>query len=461
MASNTTRVATVEISEALDIQRVPRAAMLIVATCFVLMAADGFDSQTVSLAAPAVLRDWNLPKTAMGNVFLINYIGFAVGALLFGWLGDRIGRRPAIIASMVFFSVPTLLSAWAGSITSLAALRFLAGAGMGGMSPTVYSLLTDIAPRRYRSTFVIVALTGFSLGGSLTGVVAAYLIPASGWRALYLVCGLVGVASILVALPLLPESLRYLVMRRPEAPGTVRLAQRLLPGLAIDAETRLLIDQPVRGTGRSWRGLFAPPRAAATTWLWILFLADTMAFVFLAMWMPVLMETAGFSPSDASLASSVYTIAGLAGGLLIMRLLDRFGPMAIIVLPIVGAPLEMLMGLPGLSHPAVLALVALVGAALVGVHYAANGVAGWFYPAAIRGQGIGAASCVGRIGSALGPFIGGFLLTMHLSLQQVLLIAATPSLVTAIAGWILGRLYARSFAAERRKMADLAAEAKA
>jgi MFS transporter, AAHS family, 4-hydroxybenzoate transporter len=450
---------SIEISEALDSQPLTRFAILVVVISFVLMTADGFDSATVSLVAPAVLRDWHLPKTAMGNVFMINYVGYAVGALVFGWLGDRVGRRPAIILSVMFFSVPTLLSAAAGSITSLGALRFLAGAGMGGMSPTIYALLTDIAPRRYRSTFVIVALTGFSLGGALTGVAAALVIPSHGWRMLYLVCGGVGVASVIVAVAGIPESIRYLVIHRPAAARTTRLAQRLLPDRGIGPQTTLTIERPPTAGG-SWRQIFAGRRAAATTWLWIMFFADTMAFVFLAMWLPVLMETAGFSPADASLTSSVYTLAGIAGGLLIMRFLDRFGPIAIVVLPIIGAPVEILIGVPGLSHATIVVLVAVVGAALVGVHFADNGVAGWFYPAAIRGQGIGAASCVGRLGSALGPFIGGFLLSAQLPLQHVLLIAATPSVVTAIAGFALGRIYTRSLARGGNERVGGPAEAK-
>lgn len=155
------------------------------------------------------------------------------------------------------------------------------------------------------------------------------------------------------------------------------------------------------------------------------------------------------SHATASLAQSLFTFAGMCGGLAIIRFLDRLGPVAVVALPIIGAPAEIFLGTPGLQQTVLLAAVAVAGAALSGIHYAVYAIVVRFYPPRIRGRGVSAAIVLGRAGGIIAPYIGGTLLSAHLPLQQLMMIAAIPCIATALVGVVLGRLYQLHFAGEQ------------
>ncbi len=157
------------------------------------------------------------------------------------------------------------------------------------------------------------------------------------------------------------------------------------------------------------------------------------------------MEGQGVAPSTASLTQSLFVFAGMIGGFGIMRFLDRIGPIAIVVFPVIGRPLEILMGTPGLPEPILLATVAGAGICLSGIHFAVYAIVVRFYPASIRGRGVSCATVWGRAGGIVAPLVGGYLLSAHIPFQQLMIIAALPCVATAILGIALGRLYRRHF----------------
>ena len=157
------------------------------------------------------------------------------------------------------------------------------------------------------------------------------------------------------------------------------------------------------------------------------------------------MEGQGVAPATASLTQSLFVFAGMIGGFTIMRFLDRIGPVAIVALPVIGGPLEILMGMPGLPEPVLLATVAGAGICLSGIHFAVYAIVVRFYPASIRGRGVSSATVWGRAGGIVAPYVGGTLLSVHMPLQQLMIFAALPCIATAIVGIVLGRLYRRHF----------------
>jgi MFS transporter, AAHS family, 4-hydroxybenzoate transporter len=151
------------------------------------------------------------------------------------------------------------------------------------------------------------------------------------------------------------------------------------------------------------------------------------------------------APATASLTQSLFVFAGMIGGFGVMRFLDVIGPVAMVALPLVGGPLELLMGAPGLPQWALLAAVAGAGICLSGIHYAVYAIVVRFYPPAIRGRGVSSATVWGRAGGIIAPYVGGYLLSAHMPLQQLMIFAALPCIVTAIVGFALGRIYRRHF----------------
>jgi len=204
-------------------------------------------------------------------------------------------------------------------------------------------------------------------------------------------------------------------------------------------------DRQSRPGEDNLKALFRGPRALATSLIWFLFICDSLGFFFLASWLPVVMEDAGVARSTASLTQSLFVFAGMIGGLGIMRFIDRIGPVAVVVLPVVGGPLELLMGMPGLPQWALLATVAGAGICLSGIHYAVYAIVVRFYPPSIRGRGVSGATVWGRAGGIVAPYVGGYFLSAHMPLEQLMIVAASPCLATAAVGIALGLLYRRHF----------------
>jgi AAHS family 4-hydroxybenzoate transporter-like MFS transporter len=429
-----------------------RLALLTIVLCFVMMVADGYDFATLSVAAPAILREWRIQPREMGAVFSFTFFGLLTGSLIYGWLADHWGRRPTIILGTLNFGIPILLTVWASNTNELMLLRFIGGIGMGGIVPIAYTLVSEYAPRRLRSTVTVLTNTGYSVGATVTGIVGAFCIPHYGWQALFLVGAALSLVLAIVLFAYLPESVLFLATRRPASARLPPLLRRLTHE-PIPAATCFLAADHHEAQGKPGREahillLFAGPRAAATILLWLLFIVDSLGFFFLASWLPVVMEAAGVSHGTASLAQSLFTFAGMCGGLAIMRFLDRLGPVAVVALPIIGAPAEILLGMPGLSHSVLLSLVAVAGAALSGIHYAVYAIVVRFYPPGIRARGVSLATVFGRAGGIVAPYVGGYLLSAQMPLQELMILAAIPCVGIAIVGIALGGLYRRHFATD-------------
>jgi MFS transporter, AAHS family, 4-hydroxybenzoate transporter len=439
---------TIDVTAAIERQGVGRLAIGVIALATMMMVADGYDFVALSVATPAILREWHVSPKAMGGVFSITFTGLLVGSLFYGWLADQLGRRFTIIFGTLNFGLPVLLTVWAASIEQLRVLRFIGGVGMGGIVPVAYTLVSDYAPKRMRSTVTVIANAGFSAGGVLTGIVAAAAIPRFGWPSLFAVGAALSLVMALVLVAWLPESPQYLALRRPNSEALQRLAARLLRR-PVAPGTRFTAADPQERHGTPGRDnlleLFTGPRAPATVLLWCLFATDALGFFFLASWLPVVMEGQGVSPATASLTQSLFVFAGMVGGFLVMRFLDKIGPIAVVALPLIGAPLEVAMGMSGLAQPLLLTVLAGAGVCLSGIHYAVYAIVVRFYPPSIRGRGVSAATVWGRAGGIVAPYVGGYFLAAHMPLQELMIIAATPCIATAAVGVGLGLLYRRHF----------------
>jgi AAHS family 4-hydroxybenzoate transporter-like MFS transporter len=412
---------------------------------FLAMFADGFEISALGLAAPHIVRDWGVAASAMGPMMSASLFGILIGAPLFGFIGDRFGRRAAILLGCMLFGVATLAVVWTQNISEIAWLRFLAGIGMGGLMPNSIALNSEMAPRRLRARLIILMFMGITLGGAVPGFVAAWIVPEHGWKALF---WLGGVAPIAVAVGLfffLPESVKYQALR-PERKGELlRTLRQMRPDLKIHDDSE--IEAPPARAAET--GLIAPIFASGlapiTLLLWLSFATTLMANFFLNSWMPVLFEAKGVSPESAALITSMYHIGAVLGGLTMSLLLDRWSFLAVTGMLLAAAPAMLLIGLPGASPIALGLLVAVAGFCVLGAQFGNNAAAGLIYPTAYRSKGVGLAFGAGRIGSVLGPLVGATLIGMHAPLITLLAIVAATLLLGALAAAILVRLAYRRF----------------
>src|SRR5438309_6920167 len=194
---------------ALENQRIGSLQIRVAALCTLIQICDGYDINAIGVTVPALTHAWNLPGPAFTQAFLWSSIGIMVGALSAGPIGDRVGRKPLLLASLTIFGLASLLSAFAGSLLMLSIMRFFTGMGIGGAFPGAATLTGDYAPHRRRALMIMASFTGAPLGGFLCGQLAGVLLPAFGWPSIFLVGGIVPLLMVVALAVWLPESPRF------------------------------------------------------------------------------------------------------------------------------------------------------------------------------------------------------------------------------------------------------------
>ena len=263
---------------------------------------------------------------------------------------------------------------------------------------------------------------------------------------MFVVAGVAGVVLAGALALFLPESIRYLALRAPQSAALRRQMRLLAPHAPAGAEVTYVLRQEMKSERFSPRLLFIEELKRVTPLLWLAYFAESLTFMTLLSWLPVLLVSAGLSQTDAAFTVSYGSTGGIFVMLLLARPLDRWGPMATLVVGSVTIAALLALTLSGLSSAIIMTMATIALMCGTGTHNSLNGTVGLFYPTAIRGNGVGYATGMGRIASIIGPTLTGFLLSAKLPLASMLEIMAVPYVVVVIVCFGLGRIYKRSFA---------------
>ena len=426
------------IDDLVDGQRIGRFTLNVVFWSFLAMFSDGYEINAMSLAAPELRALWHLPAASFTWALSASSFGILFGAPLFGWLGDRYGRKPAILGSTLVCGVATLLVVLAGNLGELVVLRFIAGIGIGGLMPNTIALNSEMSPQRRRATLVVLMFTGVTLGGSVPGVVARWLLPSLGWTVLFKVGGLVALATACGVWLCLPESVRYLASTSRRPAELRATARRMRPDLDIPEGVQWSLPR-ASGSGETGvRQLFAPGLRALTPLIWVCFATALMTNYFLNSWLPLLGVASGLSRNETSTVAILYNVGGALGGVLMSVLMDRYGLIVSVLLFALAVPSVALLGVAGLGGPALLPLVFVSGLTVLGAQFGNNAAAGMSYPTEFRAKAVGCALAVGRLGSILGQVLGGALIQWHVPARELFMEASLPMLLGTVAafGWM-------------------------
>ena len=404
--------------------------------CGLCVIMDGFDVQAMGYVAPAIIHDWGVSKASLGPVFGAGLFGMLVGSLLFSLLADRIGRRPVLIAATLFFSVCMLATPSATSLFQLELIRFITGLGLGAVMPNAMALAGEYSPARRRVTLMMLVSCGFTVGAVAGGLLSAALIPAFGWHSVFYVGGAVPLVIGLLMLVYLPESLQFLVLRgKVEQVG--KWLARIDPQLRIDAGTRYLVNEKQRA-GASVAQLFREGRARTTLLLWVVNFMNLLNLYFLSNWLPSIAKDAGLSTQTAVLAGTVLQVGGTIGTLTMGQWIDRAGFQRVLVPSfLVAAVAIALIGRADASLALLFCAIFVTGFCIVGGQPAVNALAAQYYPTTLRSTGIGWSLGVGRIGSIVGPVLGGQLIGMNWPNSSIFLLVAVPALLSAGMLWLM------------------------
>ena len=430
---------SIDVAQFIDQQPVSRFQVRLLLTCAAVLFIDGFDTQAIGYVAPALAKEWGLSKGALGPVFSAGLVGLMIGALVFGPLADRIGRKKIIIFSTLAFGLGTLATALVQDVGMLLAVRFLTGLGLGGAMPNAIAMTSEFSPHRRRATMVMIMFCGFSVGAALGGFLAAALIPQFGWRSVFVVGGIAPLLLAPILVLRLPESVRFLALTGRAHDRVAEMLGFINPNAMFTPATRFVVHEPGLA-GIPVLHLFKAGRALTTLLLWVVFFMSLLDLYFLSNWLPTVLNDLGASVSEAVAIGSMLQVGGVVGTLLLGSVIDRFSFRALALVYFMAV---FAVGAIGqLSHSVVFVTMAIfvAGFCIVGGQIAANALAATFYPTAMRATGVGWALGIGRVGSIVGPLVGGALLTLKWSPASVFGTAATAALCAALAAFCLSRL---------------------
>jgi AAHS family 4-hydroxybenzoate transporter-like MFS transporter len=282
---------------------------------------------------------------------------------------------------------------------------------------------------------VIVSFAGITIGGSLPGPIAIYLMPQHGWQILFYFGGLVPLLLAGLIAAMLPESIRFLALKNRQAEAAA-MVQRMDPGTTLPPGARFVVQV---GEKLPFSRLFEGRLAVMTPLLWTLFVVNLMAYFFLVLWMPTLLQTAHVPPGQAALATTLLQVGGCLGSWAIAVPLDRRGLLPVVALFVVSVPVIGAIGYVALQQDPfwLMVIVTLAGFCTLGAQSGLNAVSAILYPTALRSTGSGSAFGIGRVGAILGPIIGGRLIDLKLPVQDLYMIATIPFVIGAVAAFIL------------------------
>ncbi len=429
----------IDVAEFIDQQPVGGFQLKLLLTCAAVLFLDGFDTQAIGYVAPALAKEWGLTKGALGPVFSAGLFGLMIGALVFGPLADRIGRKNIIIFSTLAFGIGALVTAFVQDVNALLAIRFLTGLGLGGAMPNAIAITSEFNPRRRRATMVMIMFCGFSVGAALGGLLAAALIPHFGWRSVFIIGGIAPLLLAPILALRLPESVRFLALTGHANQRVAELLSLINPKAVFAPATQFVVHEP-HLPGIPVLHLFREGRTLVTLLLWVVFFMSLLDIYFLANWLPTVLNDLGASVSEAAAIGSMLQVGGVVGTFALGSIIDRFSFRALALVYFIAV---FAVGAIGeLGHNAFLIWVAVFasGFCVVGGQIAANALAAAFYPTSVRATGVGWALGIGRVGSIVGPLVGGVLLTMKWSTESVFMAAAAAALCAALAAFSLSRI---------------------
>jgi len=407
---------TIDVGALLDAGRWTGYQRLLILGTGLAIILDGMDNQLLPNAVPTLMAEWGQSRGEFTGALALGPFGMMLGGLLGGVLGDRAGRRTALLGSVLTFGLLTLAVAWVSSVEMLGALRFLAGVGLGGAMPNAAALASECVPARRRALAVTLTIVCIPLGGALAGELAARVIPAYGWRTLFVLGGIAPVLLAFALRRLLPESPRYLVSR-PERWSELTATLRRM-GHQLPEELEYVEGTPSGAPrrGASVGRLFDPRFARDTFALFAAFFFCLMVNYVVILLLPAMLTApeVGFSQPTASrvLAASNYggVVGAVLGGLLIQRLGSRATMLGMSAAAIVCSVALAALRLDPAHAYSLMAMFLVTGGLLNAVQTTMYALAAHVYPTDIRSTGVGTAVAVGRIGNVLAAFVGAFAL---------------------------------------------------
>jgi AAHS family 4-hydroxybenzoate transporter-like MFS transporter len=431
------RLSGVEIDDLMDAYPLSGLQKYVLVLCALAVLFDGYDLQVLALTVPALTTAWGILPASLSVALSASLLGMGLGAALLGPLGDRYGRRTVLAATLAIVGASSLATALAHNALQLALCRFFTGAALGASLANAYSLTADFMPRRRRASLITLAYCNTATGALAAGLVVPTVIAHYGWPATFVIGGALPVALSVALLTTGPESIKFLLHRRPRSSAIAVILRNIAPGVAADTVYLRPAAQALAG---SVRDLFKPLYRAPTLLLWLGFAMNSFNLYLLVSWLPTLLTGVGWLPAQAIRAMAFNQLGGILGGLSLAGLMDRFGAERTLATGFaVNAVALMLFLVVPSGFLSWGTLLLLIGACTGGSQFAIVSLAASLYPSSILATGSGWASAIARIGAVASPLVGGALIAAGVAPTQVIAGLAAPAVICIISMLALSR----------------------
>jgi len=429
--SNPAPLSGIEIDDLIDAHPLSGLQKYVLILCALAVLCDGYSLQDLALTVPALTKAWGIAPASLSMALSASLLGMGVGAALLAPLGDRYGRRTVLAAMLAVVGASSLATAFAHNPLQMGLCRLFTGAALGASLANAYSLTADFMPRRRRASLITLAYCNTATGALVAGLLVPTVIARYGWPATFVVGGAFPLALSIALITTGPESIKFLLHRRPHNPGIANILRNIAPGVVA---ATVYLRPATEALAGSVRDLFKPCYRTSTLLLWLSYAMNSFVLYLLVSWLPTLLTSAGWQPAQAIRAMAFNQAGGIVGGLSLAWLMDRFGAERTLA---AGFAVNAVALLLFLVVPSGFfswgALLLLIGACTGGSIFAIVSLAVTLYPSSILATGSGWASAIARVGAVASPLVGGALIAAGVAPTHVIAGLAIPAAIFVIA----------------------------
>ncbi len=422
----------IDLSRLLDERAISSLQALVAVLSGLIMFVDGYDVQVMALAVPLVSHEWSLTPPHFSLALSAVLFGICVGAAFIAPIGDRVGRRTMLILAMFVIGAATMATSTAGSPAQFVLWRLLTGIGLGISIPNCNAWTAEYAPMRSRPTILVVMNAAIGAGAFCAGFVAPVIFAHWGWRGAFVIGGVTPLVIGLLIVTSAPESLKFLILRRPQDRRIATILARIAP--EVDPATPFHRPEPAsEGSRWSLVDLLGHVYRRRTLVLWGVVVADLFSLYVLISWLPTLLQSGGWPLNDALEGAVLIQAGGVGGGILLSAFLSRGTTIpALFVAYLVTAACLLLFRLAPAASAVSWIVLLVIGAGTSGAQLALNVLSTAYYPPAIKASGMSWAGVIGNFGAFLAPVVGGWGIDRGYSSVNILALLAVPLALCAL-----------------------------
>ncbi|CAJ1195102.1 Putative niacin/nicotinamide transporter NaiP [Companilactobacillus paralimentarius] len=347
---------------------------------------DAADVALLSFIMPLIKKEWFLNDNQIGLVSSITTVGMMFGAILFGYLADKFGKKNIIVITLLIFSVSNLVLALTTNVEQFMFVRFITGIGLGGELPVTTTIIADSFSGHRRSKMLILVDSFWAIGWILASLLAFLFMPLYGWR-------FTVIATSIMAL--------YTLVIRRHLPEQTNIKNKRL-------NLRIALNQ-----------IWSKKYRRATVCLSLLWFIIMFTYYGMFLWLPSVLIKRGFSVVHSFGYTLIMSFAQLPGYFLAAYLMGKLSRKKVLGIYLVGTIIGSFLFGTAQNVFMVVFSSCLLSFFTLGAWGILIALTPTQYPMNIRGVGIGFTQSIGRIGATIGPYLIGFSLSINLNISTI------------------------------------------